>query len=148
MVAVADLLIEGQIAKVEELALHRGWPFERVDPRKFRLSLEARNGDGYQLEVECVNFPTEPAAFHWRNPVTGELDQLADAPVPYEYFHKSGRICAPWNRLASAPGGPHEAWVRANWQNQDETKGTVTLAAMVLRIHHELQSTRYRGRRR
>jgi hypothetical protein len=37
--------------------------------------------------------------------------------------------------------------VRANWQQEKQTKGTTTLAAMVLRLHHELRSARYRGRR-
>ena len=30
---------------------------------------------------------------------------------------------------------------------QAETKGTVKLAAMVTRLHHEVRSQRYRGRR-
>ena len=146
MVAVDDLVIEGQIAKVEEIAFHRGWPFERVDARSFHLSLTARNGDLYHLEVECAGFPAEPAAFHWRNPASGELDELADAPSPFNYFHGTGRICAPWNRLASTPGGPHTEWERTGWQRHPRTGGTVTLAAMAIRIHRELQSKEYRGR--
>ena len=67
--------------------------------------------------------------------------------IPYNYFHKSGRICAPWNRLASTEGGPHPKWKWANWRQQPETKGTVSLAAMILRIHHELRSDTYKGRR-
>ena len=146
MVAVDDLLVEGQIAKVKELALHRGWPFEGVAPRSFRLALEAQDGDTYQLEVGCAGFPVEPAAFHWRDPASGALDRLIDAPRPFDFFHGTGRICAPWNRLASTPGGPHEGWERAGWQQHPRTGKTTTLAAMVLRVHHELQSKRYRGR--
>ena len=147
MVVVDDLVVEPQIAAVEEIAQLHGWPFERVGPRCFRVSLSAQNGDVYQLEVECVGFPAEPAAFHWRNPVTGQLDDLVDTPAPYGYFHDSGRICATWNRLASMPGGPHPKWVKAGWQEQPRTKGTVALPAMVLRIHSELRCEDYKGRR-
>ena len=148
MVTVEDLAVEREIAAVEENSQLHGWPFERVGARCFRVSLCARNGDVYQIEVECDGFPVQPSAFHWRNQETGQLDQLADSPAPYEFFFPTGRICAPWNRLASTPGGPHTDWVQANWQQQDETKGTVTLAAMMLRIHFELRRGRYQGRRK
>ena len=98
--------------------------------------------------MECDGFPVQPAAFHWRNQETGQLDEPADSPAPYGFFHSTGRICAPWNRLASTEGGPHREWVQANWMQQAETKGTVTLAAMVTRLHYELRSQRYGGRRK
>ena len=147
MTTVEDLIVEKQITELEDVAQVCTWPFERVGPRRFRVSLCARNGDVYQLEVDCEGYTSQPAAFHWRNPETGELDCLSDSPNRYDFFHKSGRICAPWNRLASMPGGPHLEWQRINWQENPRTKGTNTLAAMVLRIHHELCSSRYRGRR-
>ena len=147
MGTVEDVAVEREIATVEKIAqLHR-WPFERVGPRCFRVSLRALNGDIFQMEVECDGFPVQPPAFHWRNRETGRLDELADSPAPYEFFYPTGQICAPWNRLASTQGGPHPEWVQANWRQQQETRGTVTLAAMVLRIHHELRSKRYQGRR-
>ena len=151
MATVEDLAIEREIEAVRENAQLQGWPFERVEPHCFRVTLSARNCDVYQIEVECGGFPTQPAAFHWRNPETGQRDALADAPEPYNtgdnFFFPTGRICAPWNRLASAEGGPHTEWVQSNWMQQAETRGTVTLAAMVLRLHYELRSQRYRGRR-
>ena len=147
MATVGGMVVEAQVAAVADNARLCGWQFERVGDWCFRIVLTARNGDVYQLEVECEGFPTQPAAFHWRNRDTGALDQLADTPRPYDFFHSSGRICAPWNRLASEPDGPHPRWVRANWQQEKQTRGTITLSAMVLRLHHELRSTRYRGRR-
>ncbi len=147
MVTVEDLNVERQIATVVEVAQLHDWPFERVGPRCFRVSFCARNGDVYQVEVECGKFPLQPAAFNWRNRETGKLDDLADSPRPYDYFHSTGRICAPWNRLASTSGGPHPQWVQSSWQVQPETKSTVKLAAMVLRIHCELRSERYLGKR-
>ena len=54
---------------------------------------------------------------------TGELDCLLDSPQPYGYFHGSGRICAPWNRLASMEDGPHPEWKRMNWQENPQTRG-------------------------
>ncbi len=146
MVFVDDLIFDSQIAAVEEIAAVHGWRFERVEQRRFRVCLIARTGDLYQLEVECDGYPTLPASFHWRNPETGRLDQLADSPRPYNYFHPSGRICAPWNRLASVEGGPHLEWEQTGWQHSEWTKGAVTLAAMLLRIHRELRSPEYGGR--
>ena len=143
---VDDLIVDSQIADVEEIGAIHGWQIERVGPRCFRVCLTARTGDLYQLEVECEGFPTMPA-FHWRNRTTGRLDERADSPHPYNYFHDSGRICAPWNRLASTAGGPHMEWEQTGWQHNPSTMGTVTLAAMVLRIHHELRSQQYAGRR-
>ena len=147
MATVEDFVIGQQIAEVEEIArLHR-WPFEQVGPRCFRVCFDARNGDLYQIEIVCDKFPARPAEFHWRNPKTGHLNELSDSPLPYQFFHDTGKICAPWNRLASAQGGPHPEWAEADWKQQPETKGTVTLAAMVIRIHHELRSKLYRGKR-
>ena len=146
MPTVEDLVIEKGIAEVAENAHLHGWAFDRVGPRCFRVSLVAKNGDAYQLQVECDGFPDIPPAIHWRNPDSGALDDPADSPNPYNYFHESGRICAPWNRLASTEGGPHRKWEWANWRQQPETRATVSLAAMVLRIHHELRSGSYKGR--
>ena len=147
MATVEDLAVDREIEAVKENAQLHDWPFERVGPRRFRVTLTANNGDIYEVEVECDRFPVQPAAFHWHNQETGEQDEPADSPAPYGFFHSTGRICAPWNRLASTDGGPHRKWVQANWMQQTETKGTVTLAAMVTRLHHELRSQQYRGRR-
>ena len=147
MERVEDLIVESEISAVDENARLHGWAFERVGPRCFRVTLIARNGDEFQVEVECDGYPVRPAAFHWRNRKTGQLDDEADAPAPYSFFSYTGQICAPWNRLASIDNGPHPEWVQANWRQQAETRGTVTLAAMVSRIGHELQSGLYSGRR-
>ena len=148
MATVEDLIVDEQIGHLTEIAELHGWPLEHAGTRRFRVTLSARDGDQYQLEVGYDSFPMLPPAFHWRNPVTGELDQTTDAPSPFGFFHGSNRICAPWNRFASASGGPHTEWVPANWQEQEQTQGTRTLAAMVLRVHHELRSEQYSGRRR
>ena len=147
MDTVEDLIVESEITAVGENARLHGWAFERVGPRCFRVTLNARNGDIFQVEVECEGYPVRPAAFHWRNRETGQLAHNADTPEPYNFFYQTGQICAPWNRLASMDDGPHPEWVQANWKQQAETRGTVSLAAMVSRIHHELQSDQYNGRR-
>ena len=99
MATVEDLAVEPEIDAVKENAQLHGWPFERVGPRCFRVTFTANNGDIYQVEVECGGFPVQPAAFHWRNPGTGQLDALADSPAQYGYFHDTGRICAPGTAL-------------------------------------------------
>ena len=90
MATVEDLAVEREIEAVEENAQLHGWPFERVGPRRFRVTLTAHNGDIYEGEVECDRFPVQPAAFHWRNQETGQLDEPADSPAPYGFFHSTG----------------------------------------------------------
>ena len=145
---VEGLAIKREIAAVKENAQLHGWLFERVGERCFRVSLSARNGDNFHVQVEFDGFPVQPASFHWWNRETSQFDDVADSPKPYDFFFPTGEICAPWNRLASRGGGPHPEWKRASWMQHPNTKGTVTLAAMVLRIHHELRSDRYQGRRK
>ena len=57
MATVEDLAVEREIEAVEENAQLHGWPFERVGPRRFRVTLTAHNGDIYEVEVECDRFP-------------------------------------------------------------------------------------------
>ena len=91
MATVEDLAVEREIEAVEENAQLHGWPFERVGPRRFRVTLTAHNGDIYEVEVECDRFPVQPAAFHWRSQETGRTDEPADSPgaVRLLPFHRS-----------------------------------------------------------
>lgn len=145
--SVQDLSLEPEIATVAALAARRNWGFDRASDTAFRVSLTAKDGEVYQLEVDCERYPLQPPAFHWRNPTTGVLDQSNTMPAQGGYFHGSGCICAPWNRLASAPGGPHQDWAQVDWRENARTGATRTLAAMVIRLSHELQSANYGGRR-
>ena len=147
MPTVGDAIVAKQIEDVKANSHLYRWEFARVGEYRFRVTLAANNGDAYQLEVDYQGFPGQPPAFHWRDPGTGKLDQLAASPTPYNYFHGSGKICAPWNRLASSGDGPHKEWVLANWQSNPYTKKTTTLSAMILRIQTELMREDYQGRR-
>ena len=147
MPTVGDGIVAKQIEDVEANSHLCGWEFENVGDYRFRITLAANDGDTYQIEVDFEGFPGQPPAFHWRDKETGELDQLASSPRPYNYFHGSGKICAPWNRLASGEDGPHKEWVLADWLSNQYTKGTTTLSAMILRIQTELKSDLYQGRR-
>ena len=147
MPTVGDGIVTKQIRAVMENSHLYGWEFDSVGDHRFRVTLAANNGDAYQIEVDHEGFPGLPPAFHWRDPETGELDQSASSPTPYNYFHGSGKICAPWNRLASGEGGPHPEWEQAGWQSNPYTKGTTTLSAMILRIQTELKGSNYQGRR-
>ena len=138
--------MESEIEEVTQFCSLLNCVFERVGERVFRVNLAARNGDRYQLEVECEGYPVEPAAFHWRNSQTGHLDAKADGPAPFDFFHGTGKICAPWNRLASLAGGPHQEWQHVGWQRNPRTGGTTSLVAMILRIHTELKKSAYQGR--
>ena len=46
----------------------RFWHFDQIAPRRFWVTFCARNGDVYQIEVDYEDYPSQPPAFHWRNP--------------------------------------------------------------------------------
>ena len=145
MATVGELVFEEQFAHLRENALSHGWPLERA----FILGMKARDGSLYWVLVDCTEYPALPAAWHWYNPTTRLLDQPADTPKGGTYFHSSGRICAPWNRLAYKnidPSGPHEDWDLVNWITNPKTGSCTTLSAMALRIHVELNAAHYVGR--
>lgn len=102
------------------------------------------------MRVLVDRYPTIPPAWHWWNPETGVIDDLRDTPVGGAFFHSSGVICAPWNRLSYQgvdPRGPHGDWsIEGDWMANSNTLGTRTLAAMALRIAHEAQVS-YTGRK-
>ena len=145
MATAGELVFEEQFGHLREIAASREWPLERV----FILGMKARDGSQYWLLVDCSDYPALPPAWHWYNLATKLLDQLADAPKGSGFLHSSGRICAPWNRLAYKkidPNGPHDDWDLANWMTNPKTGDCRTLSAMALRIHVELGSERYQGR--
>lgn len=134
---------------LQQIAEPWRWDFKKVDGMRFILGLPARDGLHFWLLVECDQFPVVPPAWHWYNPETGATDQPRDTPRGTGYFHSSGRICAPWNRLAYQlydPRGPHNDWELANWATNPHTRRCDTLAAMALRIAVELQSPRFKER--
>lgn len=146
MASIAGLQINAEIAAVAVLADARGWAFERVDDHTFRITLPARDGENYQLEVDCCDYPGFPPALHWRDQESGRLEISSARPADGGYFHSSGTICAPWNRLASMAGGPHPDWAQMDWRENPKTGATRTLAAMIIRVAHELRAANYKGR--
>jgi len=150
MTTVTELALEDQIAHLAEIAKQWDWQFARIGETSISLRLPARDSSWFWLLIECDDFLEQPPAFHWFNPETNALDQRADTPSGGGYFHNdSGRICAPWNRLAYQQidaRGPHSDWALANWRSNAKTGGTTTLAAMALRIHAELGGPHYKGR--
>lgn len=149
MATATELLLEEELAALREVALARGWAFEVVNSVTYILELPAKDGSIVQFYVECDEYPGLPPKWHVRNPDRGTLDEAADFPRGGSYFHASGVICAPWNRLSYAqvrPGAPHSEWDIGNWRANEKLGGGKTLCAMALRLAVEL-STRYEGRR-
>ena len=146
---VQAVILAEQFAALRQIAVRRGWTLAPVAGREdtVRLTLRAKDGEAYELQIECDAFPVQPPRFLWRNPETGALGETAAMPAPGGYFHSSGRICAPWNRTASEEGGPHADWADSDWRENPKTGATLTLSAMAIRIAHELQGTNYTGRR-
>jgi hypothetical protein len=150
MATATELVMSEQYQHVQSIADARGWHLKKSNGVCFIIGLPAHDKSWFWLLVDCENFPQQPPAFYWFNPETNARNQPCDTPKNNgRYFHDSGRICAPWNRLAYKscdPAGPHEDWLLANWMTNQHTKGTTTLSAMVLRIYSELQGLPYQGR--
>lgn len=145
MPTAAELVLGEQLGELQEIANSRQWEFERA----FIIAMPARDGSRFWLLVDCGGYPALPPAWHWYNPKTRALDQRVDTPNGGGFFHSSGRICAPWNRLAYKkvdPEGPHDDWDQASWMSNPNTGKCTTLAAMALRIFVEMNSERYQGR--
>ncbi len=148
---VDELVFAEQFGHLQEIADNRDWGLEQVDGLGFILELPARDDSRIWLKAECDDYPTQPPAWHWYNPDTGALDQPPDTPRGSGFFHSSGRICAPWNRLAYSSydaKGLHGDWQLANWITNPNTARCTTLAAMVLRLAVELQGPQFQGRMR
>ncbi|HNP37742.1 MAG TPA: hypothetical protein PKK10_18015 [Woeseiaceae bacterium] len=129
--------------------MHRGWPVTELSGPGFELVLPGRDGTAFGLNVLCDGYPGMPPAWRWCNPDSGVCEQTCDTPRGNGYFHSSGRICAPWNRLAYKqvdPQGPHGDWQLNNWLSNPATGSCTTLAAMALRMAVELRSPRCHGR--
>ncbi len=149
MATATDLVFAEQFGQLQEVARNRGWGLRQTDGPGFVLGLPARDGSLFWLKVACDGFQGMPPAWHWHNPETGGVDGPTDTPKGSGYFHSSGRICAPWNRLAYKavdPQGPHADWHLSNWMTNPKTGGCTTLTAMALRISVELGGSRFTGR--
>jgi hypothetical protein len=150
LATVTDLVFAEQFGHLREVAECRGWPLRQIEGPGFELVVPARDGSRFGLKVLCDGYPGTPAAWRWCNPETGICDQPADTPIGSGYFHSSGCICAPWNRLAYRQvdaQGPHSDWQLNTWMTNPKTGSCTTLAAMTLRMAVELQSSRYQGRK-
>lgn len=150
MATVAELSLEEEFEPLKQIVAHEGWKLERLDGISLTLGLPARDGSWFWLRCRCDGYPASPPAWHWYNPETTAIDQANDTPTGGGFFHGSGVICAPWNRLAyksENPQGPHGDWSIGNWRANPKTGGCKTLAAMALRIGVELKSPNFSGRR-
>lgn len=150
MASVTDLVFAEQFGHLREVAEHRGWSLKEIDGPGFELMLPARDGSHFGLKVLCDGYPQTPPAWRWCHPDTGVCDRPADTPRGGGYFHDSGRICAPWNRLAYKQvdaHGPHGDWQLSTWMTNPRTGSCTTLAAMALRMAVGLKSDRYQGRK-
>ena len=150
MGTITQLVFSEQFGHLGQIANHRNWFLEQTDTPGFILGLPARDGSIFFLKVDCDNYPQTPPAWHWYNHSSNTSGKPSDIPQGTGgYFHNSGCICAPWNRLAYKqihPNGPHSDWELSNWLNNSYTGACKTLSAMALRIAVELSSSRYQRR--
>ena len=150
MSTVAELSLAEEMPPLEAIATREGWQLTRLEGLQFVLGLPARDHTWFWLLCTCERYPAMPAAWHWYNAESHEIDQPRDTPKGGGFFHGAGVICAPWNRLAyqaEDPRGPHSDWTIGNWRANPQTGACKTLAAMALRIAVELKKATFEGRR-
>jgi hypothetical protein len=138
--SVSDVLLDEELRHLRDICRGRGWNLETP----LVLSLPSKSHGLFHLRIDLSDYPTQPPAFHWTDAEKSRLNDPLDTPTGGGYFHSSGRICAPWNRLAYQSvdaKGPHGDWHLAGWKANPLTGLTDTLPAMVLRVHHELQAS-------
>jgi len=149
LATATELFYEEQMVHVRQIAASRGWTLEELEGCKFIVGIKARDGTQFWQFVDCESYQIIPPAFNWYNTDSKARNQPSDTPIGGQYFHSSGRICAPWNRLAYKEcdaQGPHGDWQLSNWMSNPKTGETKTIAAMLLRIYRELQSQEFKGR--
>lgn len=149
MASAGDLIIQSEFADLREVAKHRGWVFDEQGSHRLLLGLPARDKAFFYLLADCEGYPGAPPAWHWSDESGKRLDDPRYTPEGKGFLHDSGRICAPWNRLAYRnvdPKGPHADWTLADWATNAKTAECTTLSAMALRIYVELNGSRYSGR--
>ncbi len=150
MATATELVFAEQFGHLRQVAESHGWGLRETGGPGFVLTLPARDGSRFGLKVACDGFTGLPPVWQWCHPESEACGAPAATPRGSGgYFHGSGRICAPWNRLAYQqvdPKGPHGDWQLANWVTNPQTGTCTTLAAMALRMAVELKSDRYHGR--
>lgn len=145
MTTASAFAVAEELVPLAKVAAARGWELNILDAVTFTLALPAKDESTFHLLVECDDYAVLPPAWHFRNLATGALDQPGDIPRGGSFFHSAGVICAPWNRLAYKPRGPHGDWQISDWRSNPKLGGARTLCAMALRIAVELRGS-YEGR--
>lgn len=150
MATAAEFLIEEERLDLAKNAALLGWTYTPKDAENFVLGMTARDGTIFHLWCQHDRYIAMPPAWHWFNPATNGRDRAGDIPRGGSFFHSNKVICAPWNRLAYStidPRGPHgNDWQLANWRENPKTGACLTLSAMALRIHRELNAPSFQGR--
>lgn len=137
MATATELLVEEELAQLKENAQIMGWTVTQLCGLNFLLGVPAKDESWLYVRCEPDLFPTEPPAWRWCDAKGENPDTPAVTGIGGQFFHSSGVICAPWNRLAYKnidPRGPHEDWAIGNWMANEKTRQCRTLAAMASRI--------------
>lgn len=149
MTTITEFVVSEELDTFRKCAEVLDWEIKEVDPITFVVGFQSGKGQEFWCKVICENYKQNPPFWHWYNPTTKLIDQSNDIPQIEGgsirgYFHSSGIICAPWNRLAyksiSQPNGLHPEWVLSDWITNPKTGICTTLTGMAIQVHQELSS--------
>ena len=146
LVSRATMLQE--LDAVRHIAHQFGWGITVAeDAPRFRVRMQAHNGDPYMIDIRCDDYREQPPFFEFLDPNTGESGTARAYPASKgdSFFHSNRCICAPFNRKAYSsvhPQGPHGDWVLGDWArsraNNYDWSNASTLGDMLMMIQARL----------
>lgn len=137
MATATDLIVEEELAELAANATEIGWSLTVLEGGAFVLGVAAKNGTKLFWRCETDRYPTFPPAWHWADATGDVIDVPSVTGVGGNFFHTSGVVCAPWNRLAYKAidaRGPHDDWTIGDWLTNTRTRQCTTLSAMATRL--------------
>jgi hypothetical protein len=132
-----ELILEEEMAELKANADVMGWSIAPLEAGTFILGVPANDGSVLYWRCEPVGYAATPPAWHWSDPAGQKTDTPQVTGLGGQFFHQSGVVCAPWNRLAYKSidsRGPHDDWSIGDWLSNEKTRQCVTLAAMASRL--------------
>ncbi len=137
MATATELILEEQMAELTANADAMGWSVTYLRAGRFVLGVPAKDNSILYWRCEPDGFAATPPAWHWSDATGENIDTPKVTGQGGQFFHSSGVVCAPWNRLAYKSldaRGPHDDWSIGDWLSNAKTRQCTTLAAMASRL--------------
>lgn len=151
---ISIAVVETELRACISSAAKYGWLISEIDKEnlKFSVSMKARDGDLYHIEVTFDDYKEIPLLLEFIDPVTNERGTPRVYPKSNgdSFFHTFPCICNPCSRKSYKqfnPGAPHGDWKWADWQTNPKVTTLITIDRILLAIYFRLiNPDKYAGR--